>query len=197
MQQQKDIYRQEALRHRERMDIRDEDPEIAVENFLREINPATNQIISLFWPKDREFDTIPLIHALLQHNFRVALPVIPKEGRVLLFKQWQEDDDLTLGKYGIMEPVLKSEAEAVLPDIVVVPLLAFDRKGHRLGYGGGYFDVTLEALRAQKQIIAVGIGFSKQAVLFNLPVEEHDQMLDWVITPKDVYCFDETKKAHA
>lgn len=185
----KDIYRIEAKRHLERMDIRDEDPDIAAINFFKSINPSKDHIVAAYWPKNREFDTGPLLHRLLEEGISVCLPVMQKDTRVLSFVNWVDGDALVKGPHDILQPQITDETEFALPDIVVVPMLAFDRKGHRLGYGGGYYDATLNALRAQKDIVAVGVAYSSQAVLFNLPSEEHDEQLDWVITPKDVHSY--------
>ena len=84
----------------------------------------------------------------------------------------------------MLEPVVHEGTQWLEPDVVIVPLLAFDRRGYRLGQGGGYYDATLADLRAKKNIIAVGLAYAQQACLFNLPVEEHDQKLDWVVTPQ-------------
>jgi len=88
----------------------------------------------------------------------------------------------------VLHPALEA-AEYITPEILIVPLLAFDRKGNRLGYGGGYYDATLEHLRKDGNVIAAGFAYSQQAVLFNLPSEAHDQKLDWVITPQKIYDF--------
>lgn len=189
MSEQKQVYRIEAKRHRERMDIRDEDPEIAAQNFLKTIKPADGSVIGAYWPKGREIDTSDLLHLLMEQGHKVALPVMEAKSKVLKFVRWHEDDALVKGEFDILQPAVNKNTEYVHPDIVVVPMLAFDRKGHRLGYGGGFYDATLAALRAEKPVLAVGYAYSKQAVLFNLPAEDHDQALDWVITPKDVHCY--------
>lgn len=189
MSEQKQVYRIEAKRHRERMDIRDEDPETAAKNFIKSIKPAEGSVIGIYWPKGREIDTSDLLHLLLEQGHQVALPVMQQDSRVLKYVIWQEHDELVKGEFDILQPAVSDTTEYVRPDIVVVPMLAFDRKGHRLGYGGGFYDATLSALRADKPVLAVGYAYSKQAVLFNLPSEDHDQALDWVITPKDVHCY--------
>lgn len=189
----KTLYRIEAKRHRERMDIRDEDPDDAAENFLRAIKPQKGQVVGVYWPKGRELDTAPLMERLMQLGAMVALPVMQADTRLLSFALWSDDVPLEPASFGVMQPPVTSTTIFAEPDIVVVPMLAFDRRGHRLGYGGGYFDCTLEYLRKAKQVLAVGYAYSQQAVLFNLPAETHDQPLDWIITPKDVhsYCGDD------
>ena len=76
--------------------------------------------------------------------------------------------------------------QALEPDIFIVPMLSFDRRGYRLGQGGGYYDATLSAYRKKKSVQAIGIGYAAQAVLFTLPVELHDQKMDWILTPKTI-----------
>jgi 5-formyltetrahydrofolate cyclo-ligase len=198
LSEQKDLYRAEAKRHRERMDIRNEDPEAAAEIFLKAYPHQDNHIIAAYWPKGRELDTTPLLHYLLERGSRVALPIMRAGGdKVLDFYPWDESIPLEKGAYDIMQPQIaegvngadKDAERFVLPDIVIVPLLAFDRRGQRLGYGGGYYDATLAALRAEKQIVAVGYAYAQQAVLFNLPFDALDQRLDFVVTPSGMHDF--------
>jgi 5-formyltetrahydrofolate cyclo-ligase len=110
------------------------------------------------------------------------LPVVMGQGLPLLFRKWGPRDLLIEGPYGIMEP--SSRLPEVLPDIVFVPLAAFDRRGHRIGYGAGYYDRTLQALRASKAILAIGVAFSVQEVEA-IPEDRHDERLDYVITEKE------------
>jgi 5-formyltetrahydrofolate cyclo-ligase len=106
------------------------------------------------------------------------------------FAFWKDDMELKRGgEHDVLEPVVNDSTRWLDPDIVIVPLLAFDRRGYRLGQGGGHYDATLEKLRAKKKIIAVGLAYAQQACLFNLPVEDHDQKLDWVITPQGAHSF--------
>ena len=117
------------------------------------------------------------------------MPIVQKDSKELLFANCDESTKMEKGAFDIVQPKIDEDTEFLKPDIVVVPLLAFDRRGHRLGYGGGYYDATLSALRLEKEIITIGWGYSQQAVLFNLPAESHDQPLDYVITPKGVHSF--------
>lgn len=182
----KDTLRTEAIRHRDFIDPLDDNPEEAVALFFEHIKPQKDQVVAGYWPKGKEFDSRPIFDDVMQAGCFGCLPLVEKGSRVLKFSQWQEGDALTEGTYGILEP---SQKEFITPDILLIPLLAFDRHGYRLGYGGGYYDATLAKLRAEKDILAVGVGYSTQAVLFNLPREEHDQALDWIITPKSAQEF--------
>ncbi|MFP4314334.1 MAG: 5-formyltetrahydrofolate cyclo-ligase [Alphaproteobacteria bacterium] len=195
--EQKKIYRTEALRHRERMDIREEDTQKAVESFFAAINPAPDQIVACYWPIQRELDTSELLHRLLEEGITCCLPVVQKGTKELSFIRWIDGIELEKGEFGTIHPKIQDDAQYCEPDILVVPLLAFDRKGHRLGYGGGYYDTTLNKLRAKKDVISVGWAYAQQAVLFNLPAEAHDEGLDFVITPKQVHSFKEPCKDEA
>jgi 5-formyltetrahydrofolate cyclo-ligase len=187
-QQDKQNYREHARAHRDRLDFDDADFEIVIDVFLQEFNPKKDQVIALYWPYGREFDCRFLMDELVNQGFVCALPRIVKGTRVLEFVRWTHDTKMTKGAFDIFEP---EEGKAVLPDVVISPLLAFDQKGYRLGQGGGYYDATLEALRAQKEADFIGIGHAEQAVLFKLPREDHDIPLDYMLTPKGIIDFKE------
>lgn len=148
-----------------------------------------NVVVSSYWPIGREFDTHILTDEIIERGGHIALPVIQEGSRVLRFARWTPHDDVEMGKYGICQPVVNDQTEHVDPDILVIPLLAFDRRGYRLGYGGGYYDSTLSDIRSRKNAVAVGIGFSQQACLFNLPVEDHDIRMDYIITEQGAQKF--------
>ena len=184
------MLRHEAIRHRDRIHtFNNEDPDAACELFFDAVRPEPGQVVALYWPTEKEFDPSFILERLLKEGFTCALPVTNKENKILRFAVWKDGDPMKFGPFNIQQPVADENTQWVDPDIVVVPLLAFDRQGYRLGYGGGYYDATLAALRAQKKIVAVGVGHAQQAVLFNLPVEPHDERLDWVVTPQQVHRF--------
>lgn len=185
----RDHLRDEARRHRDRIEPSSEPLERAVELFFEHINPAPAQSISFYWPLGREFDPGGIMEVAFTRGHDCLLPVIMQGARILKFARWRDGEPLVRGPMGIMQPVQDGNTIWMDPDIVVVPLLAFDRRGHRLGYGGGYYDATLRDLRARKQIIAAGIAYAQQAVLFALPAEQHDEPLDWVITPQEAHRF--------
>ena len=178
--------REEAIRFRNTLDPFSEDVEQVVAEFFECLHPYAGQVVALYWPKGKEFDTGPLIEQLLKREIICVLPVIQKGSRELKFARFDESIPLEKGLYDILQPAITETTEWLDPDIVIAPMLAFDRQGHRLGYGGDYYDTTLAALRARKPVQAVGIGYSAQAVLFNLPSEPHDQKMDWIITPHKV-----------
>lgn len=185
----KHTLRMEARRHRANIDHLNEDPEAAAKLFFETIKPQKQQIIAGYFPTGKEFDTLYVLEQAAEQGFTCALPLIQKDSRILKFIKWDQASNMQMNNHGIQEPIEDHDHPALEPDIIIVPLLAFDRSGTRLGQGGGYYDATLAHLRAKKNIIAIGMGFSQQAVLFKLPREEHDQQLDWVITPKDAHYF--------
>jgi 5-formyltetrahydrofolate cyclo-ligase len=131
-----------------------------------------------------ELDTRPLLEALESRGFRAAAPCIVERDSPLVFRAHDVFGGLVPGKFGsIPEPPLA--APELEPDLLLVPLLAFDRRCHRLGYGRGYYDRTLAALRARRAIVAVGLAFAAQEML-SLPVSDTDQRLDWIVTEKEL-----------
>jgi len=139
-------------------------------------------IVSGFMPMKSEINPLPLLRRLEEMGARIALPVIGGRGKPLVMRQWSFGEPLAAGVWGIREP--KSEASEVDPDMLLVPLLAFDRAGYRVGYGGGYYDMTVTALRAKKQVTAIGIAFAAQEVR-QVPRTERDVRLDLVLTERE------------
>lgn len=178
--------RHEARQKRSQQDVSQGTYEAARDLFFSQLPLKNGQIIAGYWPQGKEFDVVPLMKMALEQGHRCILPVIQKESRVLQFREWNKNSELKEGPHGIYYP---EEGELLVPDIVIVPLLAFDEQGNRLGQGGGYYDATLAALRSEKEIIAVGLAYGSQACLSVLPCEDHDQKLDMVITEKDVFDF--------
>jgi 5-formyltetrahydrofolate cyclo-ligase len=144
---------------------------------------APGAIVSGFMPMKSEINPIPLMRALADAGARLALPVIAGKGKPLIMRAFAFGDTLASGVWGIREP--KPEAPEVLPDIVLVPLLAFARNGHRVGYGAGYYDMTIAALRAHKTLLAVGIAFAAQEIA-SVPTTPRDARLDLVLTEREV-----------
>lgn len=186
---QKDDLRREALRHRDRIDMDSEPVENAARLFFDTFPLDRTPTVAAYWPKGREFPTFDILHGLMERNIPCALPVMRGQERVLSFARWHDGAPLTEGPFGIRQPADTQTTQWVTPDIVLTPLLAFDRRGHRLGHGMGYYDATLSALRREKTILAVGLAWAQQAVLFNLPADPHDQAMDYIITPLQAHCF--------
>jgi 5-formyltetrahydrofolate cyclo-ligase len=140
-------------------------------------------IVSGFMPMKNEIDPLPLMQKLADAGARLALPVIAGRGRPLIIRAWNFGEPLAAGIWGIREPT--PHAAEVEPDVLLVPLVAFDRRGHRLGYGGGYYDLTIPRLRARKRIVAAGIAYAIQEIPA-VPVTPGDAALDLVLTEREV-----------
>ncbi len=147
---------------------------------------APGMIVSAFMPMKSEINPLPLMRQLADRGARLALPAIDKRGRPLIMRAWDFGDPFKEGQWGIREPV--PEAPPVDPDILIVPLACFDRVGHRIGYGAGYYDMTIHALRAKKKVTAIGIAFAAQEIP-QVPATEHDERLDLVLTEREVIDF--------
>ena len=137
--------------------------------------------VSAFHPFRSEIDTRPLLGRLAGEGWTTALPVVIGPGKPLLFRRWLPGEPLALDAMGIEIP--DPALPEVEPDMLIIPLLAFDRRGYRLGYGGGFYDRTLAALRAKKRVIAIGAGYAGQEVA-DVPHADYDQKLDYVMTEK-------------
>ncbi|MCB1592725.1 MAG: 5-formyltetrahydrofolate cyclo-ligase [Alphaproteobacteria bacterium] len=182
--------RREALRQRASMRADADDMEAFCDHFFGAVDVGEGLVVSAYWPKGREFNAGPAIEEILKRRAILGLPVVEKDSRILKFAAWSGEPPLVPGPFGVMHPPVDERTCWVEPDVVIVPLLAFDRRGYRLGYGGGYFDATLSGLRARKKLLAVGVGYAQQACLFNLPADEHDQRLDMIVTPQQVLRFE-------
>ena len=123
------------------------------------------------------------MHKLSDAGAQLALPVIAGRGHPLIMRAYAFGDELARGQWGIREP--KPEAPEVVPDVLIVPLACFDRRGQRIGYGAGYYDMTIHALRAKKLIAAVGIAFALQEIP-KVPATDRDEALDFVLTEREV-----------
>jgi 5-formyltetrahydrofolate cyclo-ligase len=137
-------------------------------------------IVSGFVPIKSEINPLPLMRKLAEAGAKLALPVVAGRGKPLIMRAWRFGERLHAGGWGIQQPA--ADAEEVRPDILIVPLLAFDRRGWRLGYGGGFYDRTLKGLRARRAVVAIGLAHDQQEV-DAVPHLDYDQRLDWVLTP--------------
>lgn len=185
----KENLRAEAKRARGLLSLNQEQQDNICQLFLNSIEIKKGDVVAAYWPKGRELDTQILIDTLIDKDINVVLPVVQKDSRLMKFARYTHDVNMIEGPYGIGQPEINDKTQWLEPDIFIVPLLAFDRKGARLGYGGGYYDATLSEYKKTKDIICVGLGYAKQACLFNLPTEEHDIKMNWVITEQDAHKF--------
>jgi 5-formyltetrahydrofolate cyclo-ligase len=154
---------------------------IAARAFPLPIAPGV--IVSGFMPLKSEINPLSLMQKLSEQGARLALPAIAGRGKPLITRAWEFGAPLDRGQWGIREP--KPDAAEVEPDVLLVPLLAFDRAGHRIGYGAGYYDMTIARLRSLKKVTAVGIAFAAQEVP-NVPTTPRDARLDLVLTEREV-----------
>ena len=143
-------------------------------------------IVSGFSAIGEEISPLPLLTRLAADGHRLCLPVMPGKGMPLLFRAWMPGDPTRTAVWGIGEPLLS--APVLEPDVLLVPLLAFDARGNRVGYGGGFYDRTIAQLRALKPVVTVGLAFEEQRV-DSVPHTAHDQRLDWVLTPSGPIAF--------
>ena len=120
---------------------------------------AAGAVVSGYSPMNSELNPVPLMRRLADAGAQLALPVVQGRGKPLIMRAWSFGEALTSGIWGIREPT--AQAPEVFPDIMLVPLAAFDRAGHRIGYGAGYYDMTIARIRAMKPVIAVGLGFRR------------------------------------
>lgn len=186
MSDAKDFIRAEAMRHRQTLQVHPDWADQATEQFLNYVGLEPGKIVSLYYPKGKELDTVPLAEKLWEQGIEVALPIMQADQVALKFAIWPKGGKLIEGAFGIPVPDAESFVE---PDILIVPLLIFDQRGQRLGYGKGHYDATLNILRQKKDVLAVGFAYAEQACLFALPREDHDQKLDLVVTPQRVFDF--------
>ena len=141
-------------------------------------------IVSGFIPYKSEITTVPMLNRLHRDGWQTCLPIVIAQEEPLVFRAWAPGDPLVPGAWDIPVPV--DSAPEVLPDVLLVPMLAFDRKGFRLGYGGGFYDRTLEKLRELKTVVAIGVAYHAQMV-DEVPVGIHDAPLDYVMTEQETF----------
>ena len=137
------------------------------------------KIVGGYYPVNFEIDDLVLLKKFEKRRFNISLPVIKKNFQMDFYK-WSFSDPLKINKYGIPEPVTK---DVVYPDILLIPLVAFDKNLNRLGYGGGYYDRLIEKLSKKKKIMKIGLAFSVQKI-DKVPINMYDQKLDYIVTNK-------------
>ena len=134
-----------------------------------------------YYPSNYEIDDLDVLDLLEKKNFKVSLPIIKKNNQ-MNFCSWSRGDPLRVNKYGIPEPV---SSKIFYPDILLVPLVAYDNNLNRLGYGGGYYDRYIEKLEKFKKVIKIGLAFSFQKIS-SIPINQYDKRLDFIITEKEI-----------
>ena len=147
--------------------------------FLKTVK-IKNKVIGGYYPYNYEVDTLELLKKLEKKDYLISLPKISKKNK-MNFYQWSFKDPLSINIYGIPEPISKKK---VNPEILLIPLVAYDNELNRLGYGGGFYDRYISSVIHNKEIIKIGLGFSFQRIN-KLPTNQYDKKLDCIITEKD------------
>ena len=157
------------------------------EKFFNNINIENINIISSFISINTEINTTELNKYILEKDKKLCLPVVVKKDEYLIFREFKKNQNMIDGFMNIKEPV--STSKILIPDLLFIPCLAFDSYGYRLGYGGGYYDKTLSNLKKnKKKFLSVGYAFDGQKIQ-EVPKENFDMKLDYVITEKKIYSF--------
>ena len=157
-----------------------ENPEGIFLNLISLIKWDSAPTSSGYWPIDGEIDDLSFLEYCHNQGLQCSLPFVENSERPLKFKAWRPFDILEKGMYGIPAP--SPQTSDLIPDVLLIPLLAFDRNCHRLGKGGGFYDRTLEKLRKTYTVFAIGLAYDQQEIDC-VPKEEHDQKLDCIVTP--------------
>ena len=165
--------------------------------FLKNINSCLDRVFSientvkevgLYYPIFNEISPLVFIKYFKDNNITTALPVVDSNCNSMVFKKWLKKEKLQKSHIGTYEPLLTNKT--IFPQIIVVPMLTFDRKLNRLGYGAGYYDKSISTLKRyfnkkQKNFITIGLAYSEQEIK-SIPYEIHDQKLDFIVTEKEI-----------
>ena len=149
----------------------------AAARLLEVLRPHAGAVISGYMPIRSEVSPLPAMIAMTGHA-RITVPVIQGDGLPLIFREWCPGCEMIDGPFGALVP---AQGDFLVPDVLVVPMVAFDAQGGRLGYGGGFYDRTLEGLRARTPVLAVGFAYEAQ-LCDAVPTEPTDQPLDMIVT---------------
>lgn len=166
-------------------DIRQAAAFALLDHFNAVFAPMPEDVISGYWPIKSEMDVKPLLQGLHAQGYRLCLPLV-QESLSLIFKAWQPGDKLIDKNFNLSEPL--PERQKLIPTYLLIPLLGYDSRGRRIGYGQGHYDKTLVELRKNAKIAAIGVAFSCQEYP-ELPQEAHDQKLDFILTEKGLTAF--------
>jgi len=134
-----------------------------------------------YYPSNYEIDDLDILDLLEKKNFKVSLPIIKKDNQ-MNFYSWSRNDPLKINKFGIPEPV---SSNIFYPDILLVPLVAYDSSLNRVGYGGGYYDRYIEKIEKIKKVTKIGLAFSFQKIS-SIPINQYDKRLDFIVTEKEI-----------
>jgi 5-formyltetrahydrofolate cyclo-ligase len=159
------------------------------DNFLKSVYLPKGALVSAYIPFNAELDPLPILDVLIERGYTTLIPFTPPNQMIIEFRLWTRKTPLQRTLYGLMEPV-PDDSTPLIPDVIIMPLLAFDGKGHRLGYGAGYFDQTLGYLKKKTEFRTIGVAHQVQ-YYDEVPVETHDYPLDMCITEEKIYTFRE------
>ena len=149
-------------------------------SFLK-INKFNHKIFGGYYPSNYEISDLHILELLDKKDYKISLPIIKKNNQMDFFK-WSNNDPLKINQFGIPEP---TSSKKIYPDILLVPLVAYDNHLNRLGYGGGFYDRYIEKIEKIKKIIKIGLAFSCQKIK-NIPLSKYDKKLDFIITEKEI-----------
>ena len=149
-------------------------------SFLK-IDKLNFKSIGGYYPSNYEIDDLDILDLLEKKNFKISLPIIKKDNQ-MDFHSWSKNDPLKINKFGIPEPV---SFKIFYPDILLVPLVAYDVSLNRLGYGGGYYDRYIEKIEKVKKVVKIGLAFSFQKIT-SIPINQYDKRLDFIVTEKEI-----------
>ena len=161
----------------------DKNSKINLDKFISflKINRFNITNVGGYYPTNYEIDDLNILDFLEKKNFKVSLPIIEKDNQ-MNFYGWSRNDPLKINKFGIPEPV---SSKIFYPDILLVPLVAFDSNLNRLGYGGGYYDRYIEKIEKIKKVTKIGLAFSFQKIS-SIPINQYDKKLDFIVTEKEI-----------
>ena len=148
---------------------------------LLKIDKSNLKNIGGYYPSNYEIDDLAILDFLEKKNFIVSLPVIKKENQMNFYK-WSKRDPLKINIFGIPEPV---STKIIYPDILLIPLVAYDSNLNRLGYGGGFYDRYIEKIEKIKKVMKIGLAFSFQKIS-SIPINQYDKRLDFIVTEKEI-----------
>lgn len=180
----KEVIRKEAADRRAALKSQIADLSLALaQQFLAQVPVPQNAVVSSYWAIGDEADPQVLESELRRRGHRIVMPRVAGRNQPLDFHLWETGAKLVRGGFGLSEP--SRDWPKLNPDVLIVPMLAFDRAGYRVGYGAGYYDRTIRGLRAAKSVTAAGFAFAVQEFP-ELPHLAHDEKLDWIVTENGV-----------
>ena len=161
----------------------DKNLQINLEKFISflKIDKFNFKSIGGYYPSNYEIDDLDILDLLEKKNFKISLPIIKKDNQ-MNFYSWSRKDPLKINKFGIPEPL---SSKIFYPDILLVPLVAYDVSLNRLGYGGGYYDRYIEKIEKIKKVTKIGLAFSFQKIS-SIPINQYDKKLDFIVNEKEI-----------